>query len=382
MSDIGYNDNVFVGDRTFHIQTATNKSKGVVRCEVFEKGRLITTREIKYERRKQENPEVSEDHVHTFVKDVHVSTVDELKFLFKVAQRINKAPSTSSLVKLGLLFLKHNLIGDALKAFKKVLSIEPTSNRAMILLASTYIRLNRNDAAIELLERVIKSGYSYADVYNKLGLAFLNKKNFSKALNFFQEALRINPSYGEAQYNAAIAYLQSVLSERNSTSLPPPSIRLERARQLFQKVKMQNKVFDEKIEKEIEQLLDRNELLQAIHLLRNQRDRLFPMDTTGLISTSFYLKFMYDGVRLTEKEIKQYEQELKEAIDVKPDYADLWNSLGIVHLIQCRNLFLQALNEFDHALEINPSYEKALKNKKLVENDGKEFLILLRAILK
>lgn len=132
----------------------------------------------------------------------------------------------------------------------------------------------------------------------------------------------------------------------------------------------------------IEQHIDRSEFEKAIHLLVNQRERLFPQDTSGLISTSFYLKFMYDGVNLTEREIRQYEQELKDAIKVKPEYADLWNSLGVVHLIQCRNLFLQALNEFDCALEINPSYEKAMKNKKLVENDGKEFLILLRAILK
>ncbi len=382
MSDIGYNDNVVVGDRTFHIQTATNKSKGVVRCEVFEKGRLITTRELKYERRKKKQAEASEDHIHSFVKDVHVATVDELKFLFKVAQRINKAPSTSSLIKLGLLFLKHNLIADAVRTFKKVLQIEPASDRAMILLASTYIKMNRNDAAIELLERVVKSGYSYADVYNKMGLAYLNKKNYSRALNSFQEALRINPSYGEAQYNAAIAYLQSLSRKESGSFLPPPSIRVERAKQLLQKVALQNKSFKAMLAKEVEQLLDRKEFRQAVQLLHSQRDRLFPMDTTGLISTSFYLKFMYDGVRLTEKEIKQYEQELKEAIEQKPDYADLWNSLGIVHLIQCRNLFLQALNEFDHALEINPAYEKARKNKKLVENDGKEFLILLRAILK
>jgi tetratricopeptide (TPR) repeat protein len=382
MSDIGYNDNVSVGNRTFHIQTATNKNKGVVRCEVFESGRLITTREVKYERREHPEASASESHIHSFVKEVHLSTVDEIKFLFKVAERIFQVPNASSLIKLGLLFLKHNLIGDAIKSFKKVLSIEPGNNRAMILLASTYIKLNRNDEAINLLERVIKSGYSYADVYNKLGLAFLNKKNFVKALNFFQEALRINPNYGEAQYNAALGYVQSVLNDRTSSFLPPPSIRLERARHLLQKVKTQNKSFGDKEEKELERLLDRSELEQAIRLLLNLKDKLFPMDTTALISTSFYLKFMYDGVRLTEKEIKQYEQELKEAIEEKPDYADLWNSLGIVHLIQCRNLFMQALNEFDRALEINPSYEKALKNKKLVENDGKEFLILLRAILK
>ena len=61
---------------------------------------------------------------------------------------------------------------------------------------------------------------------------------------------------------------------------------------------------------------------------------------------------------------------------------NIWNNLGVIHLIQCRNLFLQALGEFRKALEINPDFEKAQKNKVLVENDGKEFLILLRAILK
>ncbi len=382
MPDIGFNDNVTIGNRTFHIQTATNKSKGIVRCEIFEQGRLITTQVINYERRRGKDAKSFENRVRSFIKDVHLSTVDEIKFLFKVADRIKKVPNISSLLKLGLLFLKHNLITDAVDTFKRALSLDPKSNRAMILLAYTYIRLNRNDEAINLLQRALKSGYSYADVYNKLGWAYLNKKNHIKALSYFQEALRINPNYNEVQYNSAIAYLQSTLTDRSSSYLPPPSIRIERARQLLQKVKNQNKIFDDKLLAEIDRYLERSEIDQAIRVLVREREKLFPQETAGLISTSFYLKFMYDGVHLTEKEIKQYERELKEAIKHKPDYADLWNSLGIVHLIQCRNLFLQALNEFDRALEINPSYEKALKNKKLVENDGREFLILLRAILK
>jgi hypothetical protein len=56
--------------------------------------------------------------------------------------------------------------------------------------------------------------------------------------------------------------------------------------------------------------------------------------------------------------------------------------LGIAHLIQCRNLFLRALEEFRVSLRINPGYKRAEKNLKLSENDGKGFLILLRAILK
>ncbi len=382
MPDIGFNDNVPVGDRLFHVQTATNKAKGLVRCEIFEKGRLITVQTFQYERRKEKQHQTSEEHIKNFVEDVHQATIEEIKFLFKVAERINKAPNASSLIKLGTLFLKHNLITDAVQTFKKVLELDPKSNRASILLATTYIKLNRNEEAINLLNRVIKSGYNYADVYNHLGMAYANKKSFGKALNYYQEALRINPNYYEAQYNTAIAYLESILLNKENSYLPPPSIRLDRARQLLKKVKEANALFSEEQFLALEQHLDRSNFKEAIHLLINQRERLFPQDTSSLISTSFYLKFMYDGVNLTDREIKQYEQELREAIAVKPDYADLWNSLGVVHLIQCRNLFLQALNEFDQALEINPSYEKALKNKKLVENDGKEFLILLRAILK
>ncbi|WP_456439276.1 tetratricopeptide repeat protein [Caldithrix abyssi] len=382
MPDIGFNDNVVVGKRIFHVQTATNKAKGVVRCEIFEKGRLITAQTFHYERRKSEQAHTAEDHVKNFVKDVHQATIDEIHFLFKVADRINKAPNVNALLKLGTLFLKHNLISDAIRTFKKVLEIDPKCNRALILLASTYTKLNRNDEAINLLNRVVKSGYNYADVFNQLALAYSNKHNHVKALNYYQEALRINPNYGEAQYNTAVTYLESILTQKESSYLPPPSIRIDRARQLLRKVKNSNPLFTDEQYLAVEQSIDRSEFEEAIRLLVNLRERLFPQDTSSLISTSFYLKFMYDGVNLTEREIKQYEQELKEAIKVRPEYADLWNSLGVVHLIQCRNLFLQALNEFDRALEINPSYEKAMKNKKLVENDGKEFLILLRAILK
>jgi hypothetical protein len=91
---------------------------------------------------------------------------------------------------------------------------------------------------------------------------------------------------------------------------------------------------------------------------------------------------MYGGKGLDNTTIRRYEERLKLALKDNADYADIWNNLGVIHLIQCRNLFLQALGEFRKSLDINPDFEKAKKNKILVENDGKEFLILLRAILK
>jgi len=96
----------------------------------------------------------------------------------------------------------------------------------------------------------------------------------------------------------------------------------------------------------------------------------------------FYLKFMYGGKGKDNRFIASYLDELRREIERHPDYADLHNNLGIAYLIMCRNLFLKALEEFREALRINPTYKKAKKNLKLSENDGKGFLILLRAILK
>jgi tetratricopeptide (TPR) repeat protein len=129
-------------------------------------------------------------------------------------------------------------------------------------------------------------------------------------------------------------------------------------------------------------MLAEKKIANAVKLLIVNQEVVFPLNVLGLIGIDFYLKFMYGGKNLDAEVVRKYEEKLIEASKVHPNYADVWNNLGIVHLIQCRNLFLQALTEFDKALEINPSFGKAMKNKKLVENDGKEFLILLRAILK
>ena len=100
------------------------------------------------------------------------------------------------------------------------------------------------------------------------------------------------------------------------------------------------------------------------------------------LESEFYLKFMFGGKGKDDEFIRDYAEQLRQAIDKYPGYADLRNHLGISYLIQCRNLFLSALEEFREALKINPEFKKAEKNLKLAENDGKGFLILLRAILK
>ncbi|UCE08225.1 MAG: hypothetical protein JSW07_09470, partial [bacterium] len=97
---------------------------------------------------------------------------------------------------------------------------------------------------------------------------------------------------------------------------------------------------------------------------------------------SFLLKFMFGGRELTWEELEEFESRLMEQENNRSTFADYWNDLGIIHMIQCRNLYLQALSEFGTASTINSKYEEAKNNLELIKNNKKGFLILLRAILK
>ncbi|MBN2425207.1 MAG: tetratricopeptide repeat protein [Calditrichaceae bacterium] len=382
MADIGYNDNVQVANRKFHIQTASNIGKGLARCEVFEAGQVISTHEIEFERRRISRNELMEQRVRDIVSDLHKDTIQEIEIMFQISQKIKKLKHAPSNVKLGMIFLHNNLIKDSIEQFEMAIQIDPKSTDAINGLAIANIKLNNNKKAIQLLSKALDLGSKFADIYHNLGLAYLNEKQYALALKNLQQALRINPNYLQAHYNLAIMYMESVLIDRGDETLPPPSIRLERAQQQLNKLKQAEIKAFTSIAGKVEKAVENQEIEKAAKILVESRDNIFPVEILSLIGMDFYLKFMYGGKGLNREITQKFEKRLLEAVEENPDYADLWNNLGIVHLIQCRNLFLQALTEFDKALEINPSFEKALKNKKLVENDGKEFLILLRAILK
>lgn len=382
MADIGYNDNVSVSNRTFHIQTATNIKKGSARCEVFEQGKLITTYQINFERRKSFDEEMLEKRIRHIVSSLHRETIEEIEMLFQISEKVKKLKHAPSSIKLGLIFFRNNLYEDAITHFENALSIDPNSGEALNYLGLTYIHLGQSAKAIKFLKMALDKKYKYADLYQNLGLAYLSEKQHYKAAQYLQEAIRINPHYHLAHFNLAIVYIESCITDRSDDFFPPPSIRLERALQQLRKLNGASLPVMEKVLTKVENALAENKLPQAVQILTSSREKIFPAEIDSLIGMDFYLKFMYGGKNLNNDIIKKFETRLNEAIEKNGNFADLWNNLGIVHLIQCRNLFLQAINEFDKALELNPSFDKALKNKKLVENDGKEFLILLRAILR
>ncbi|HHM01403.1 MAG TPA: tetratricopeptide repeat protein [Caldithrix abyssi] len=379
MSDIGFNDDVNVGGRKFHVQTASHLSQGTASCEVFEQGRLINKHYVTFERRSRADVEKFENRIRNVVESVHDETLQEIELMFSIAEKINGLKHAPSHVKMGLLFMKNNLINDGIRHFEKAIELNKNEVDAYNNLGLAQIQLKNYDNAIRTFETALRINKDYPDVHHNLGMAYYLERQHFKAIDHIQTALRMNPDYKLARYNLALVYLDSILSDKKDTKLPPASIRAERSLQQLKELKLKNIA---SVMSKVQKALKQKDVKAAVKVLESMREKVFPEDLYNLIGIDFYLRFMFGGKSLTNRSLVKFERDLAKAIEIRGEYADLWNSLGIVHLIQCRNLFLQALGEFNRALEINPNFEKALKNKKLVENDGKEFLILLRAILK
>jgi len=382
MSDIGFNDNLEIAGRTFHIQTASSTGKGSIRCEIFENGRVLSTAEVDFERRSKSQKHSFDDRLKTVVESLHQEMMSEIELLFTIGDKIKNLGHAPSNSKIGLIFLQNNLIEDAISHFKLAIKNDPNYLEAYNNLGMTYIQIGESKKASQIFATAVKKGTNFTDLHNNYGLSLLVDGNYKEAMSAIQKALKINKKYKEAHFNLALLYIKSILSDKTGEVLPPPSIRKQRALEHLNTIKESKiKVFDRIFDKLVRHI-ENNEFEPSARILEEYRTKVFPRDLSSLISTNFYLKFMYGGKGLDNDTIHRYEERLKYALEENDDYADIWNNLGVIHLIQCRNLFLQALAEFRKALEINPDFEKAQKNKKLVENDGKEFLILLRAILK
>ena len=140
MSEIGYNDNVKVYGRKFHVQTATQTAKGVASCEVFEEGRLINKNYVTFERRRRNDEDLMEKRIRKVVESIHQETISEIELMFLIANKIEKIGHAPSHVKLGLLFIKNNLMLDAINQFKRAIEVNPKEIDAYNNLGMAYIK--------------------------------------------------------------------------------------------------------------------------------------------------------------------------------------------------------------------------------------------------
>ncbi len=371
----GMNSDLTVGGRRLHVQTSFSPTVCAAITNIFDEGRVAEAHEVKLPKK------LADDKLQEKLQEIHQKVVRDLELLFFISEKVRQVKHPISCNKLGLVFLKKGFYEEAIEFFNLAIQVDSSFAEAYNNLGLAHLEQKNASAAEEAFRKGLEVAKDYADLHLNLGRVYLQKAAYADAIRSFDTALELNPSYFEAHFFMAKALLESLVKKVDDGHLPPASVRDKRIKHHFARAAelfrpLANDAFEQTStaieQKDYESALKYIE--HTFHTAEPQMDMTFDHD--------FYLKFMYGGKGKDNQFIGSYVEQLQEAINHFPEYADLHNNLGIAYLIMCRNLFLKALDEFRKAIKINPKFKKAKKNLKLAENDGKGFLILLRAILK
>ncbi|MFB9270586.1 MULTISPECIES: tetratricopeptide repeat protein [Flavobacteriaceae] len=106
---------------------------------------------------------------------------------------------------------------EAEVAYKKALSKNPNYPKASYNLGNAIYQQNRNKEAVaqfELVEKTATDKISKAETYHNMGNAFMNEKQYDKAVAAYKNSMRNNSKDDETRYNLALA--QELLKDQQN----------------------------------------------------------------------------------------------------------------------------------------------------------------------
>jgi tetratricopeptide (TPR) repeat protein len=86
-----------------------------------------------------------------------------------------------------------NKADDALKAFDQAISLSPLNPVRYKAAADILMVRERYSDAVSLLEKAVKAGLEFKELYNHLSQAYFMMKDFPKALRYVKSALGLDP---------------------------------------------------------------------------------------------------------------------------------------------------------------------------------------------
>lgn len=96
-------------------------------------------------------------------------------------------------------------LGDAIKLYKRVISLDSRHVDAVTNLSIIYLGRGNQQEAIKLIELSLEIDPDQPDVLNTYGSLLFGLNRFDKALNNFERAIALRPDYAEAHNNRGIA---------------------------------------------------------------------------------------------------------------------------------------------------------------------------------
>lgn len=379
----GLQDSIEIGERKFKIHTGCDPERKRVLTEVFEGGQYVFHDVKHYSVRSRPTESINETYLKSVTSDLHQKIIDDLKVLFLVQEKVRMQSDPLPIYRLGKIFYSYNFIDEAIENFERVIKLDPDFVRAYKRLGLSYFRKNDYRKAEEICLQVIDRYQNFPDLYDCMGVIYTQVGEYQKAKDAFQKALEVKEDFPEANLNLGIVLFLSTLADSPPDEEVVIPVRIFRMLDRLRKESLYQGEYWQETYREVVETLEsgeREEIRKA--LLELQLKLATRDDPVGTTMDFFFLKFMYGGRGLRHEEMEYYEQVIRSEENQHQGYADYWNELATLHLIQCRDYFLKAMDNFENALNINPKYEEVKRTLELMKHSKKGFLILLRAILK
>ncbi|MCK5076681.1 MAG: hypothetical protein KAR38_09905 [Calditrichia bacterium] len=376
-SKIEHSDHIF----TAHTGNVSEKSRVI--SEIFEEGRYVSTRMIDYEIREEElQSEIRYDFLTEVAREFHLDVADEIEALFSISKKIKERKSSESHYQLGVILLNKNFLEEAEHHFKLAIQKRPDLIRAHFGLAIIKLRDRKPDAAVKLLENCLDSSKDYPDYFNFIGVSYLLKGNYSKAIHFFKKAVNINQNFVESQFNLGVAiYFSALFGVNDEKSIGLPARVTIYLKQLMAKKKYKTVEWKDRFK-------------EVLHVTRSQnysliRDELlkFVLGITNLSSEKdkiyeFFLRFLFGGREIDAEHIENFHPYFEQLQKEAPKYPDIWNDVGVFNLIKSRSYLMKAIDVFHKSSNLHDGNGEGNKYYNLIKGKETGMLLLLRAILK
>jgi type IV pilus assembly protein PilF len=110
---------------------------------------------------------------------------------------------------LGLTYYYRDRYDQAIVHLQRAIQLKPDYAPATNTLGNTYSAMGQWDKAIEIYERIIEDAFYGTPHFtlSNMGVAYFQKKDYTKAEHYFLEALKINPDFINALAGLGTMYI-------------------------------------------------------------------------------------------------------------------------------------------------------------------------------
>lgn len=278
--------------------------------------------------------------------------------------------------------LNNGKTNEAVKILKEAISSDKTDYSSRLNLGNIYLSLGDIERAEKLYDQAFDLQQDSPLLWNNMGLIYLQKNQVEKAVEHFVTALKLDPTFQDANLNMAELqflyhkYDDAFIFARNALHQGDKDAKvffmlgkIERARGQFRKaasnfaqaIAVNSQFVEAKLELGLT-IIQLGEYSHAQSIFRDilQNNSDMPYAHYGLGASAYFL----EDYSLAEKA-------LKKATKMDPSLVDGYIYLGLVN--KKKGDLQKAKNFFIVCLEFAPKHENALLQLAMVEDELQDF---------